>query len=282
MKNIISFFATLLLLFSQVAGQTPTTIFFSYDSDKVSTESQKTISRIPKDNIDKIILIGHCDSSGSYSYNYKLSMRRANNTKKNLLNSGLSPSQWLMVGKSFSSPDNAIQKEKNRRVEIIPIYKNNQIHYLSFFHQASEKTYTISYQNNFLAQVNRLDSLPKLKTKRTYKIKNLHFVPNKAIILEESNPAMMALFLTMESNPTLKIKIEGHTNGVKTKKTEEWHQNISTARAETTKDYLVSLGVSGKRITTIGYGSKKMLFPEGVTKEELKKNRRVEIKVISL
>lgn len=282
MKKQITILVTLFLLWNSASGQIPTTIFFSNNSDELSTESKETISKIPQKNLNKIILIGHCDSSGSYTYNYELSIRRADNTKKYLLSTGLSPSQWQILGKSFSSPDNATEKERNRRVEIIPIYNDETIHHLSLFHQASEKTYTISYQKKFLAQIGKLGSLPKLKFKKTFKIENLHFVPNEAIVLEESHPAMMALFITMQSNPTLRIKIEGHTNGVRTKKTDEWHLNISTERAKTTKDYLVSLGISENRISTTGYGCKEMLFPEGTTKEELKLNRRVEIKILAL
>jgi outer membrane protein OmpA-like peptidoglycan-associated protein len=282
MKNSILVFSVLFLLWSKMVGQIPTTIFFSYDSDKISEESKKTIAQIPKENLQKIILIGHCDSTGSYTYNYNLSMRRANGTKNELMNLGFSPSQWQIVGKSFSSPNSSSQKAKNRRVEIIPIYNDEKIHHLSLVQQTNEKTYIVSYQKAYFAKTGQLDSLPKLKLKRTYKVENLFFVPNKAIVLEESHPALMALFLTMQCNSTLKIKIEGHTNGVRSKKTPEWHSNTSAARAQTTKDYLVSLGISEKRISTVGFGHKHMLFPEGTTKEELKQNRRVEVKVIAL
>lgn len=282
MKQSTLIFSLFFLVLSNLVGQIPTTIFFSYDSDIPPNDTKNIIAQIPKEHLQKIILIGHCDSSGSYNYNYELSMRRAENTRKELTKAGFSPSQWQIVGKSFSSPSNANLKAKNRRVEIIPIYNDNNIHQLSLFHQTSQNSYTISCQKKHFAQVGVHDSLPKLKTKHTYRLDNLYFVPNKATVLEESHPAMMALFLTMQSNPSLKIKIEGHTNGVHTKKTEDWHLKTSAARAKTTQDYLVSLGISPTRITTVGYGHKYMLFPNSKNKEELKQNRRVEIKVMSL
>ncbi len=266
--------------FYLVRSQIETTIFFAYDSDRISTNAQKTINNIPTENLEKVIFIGHCDSSGSFSYNQKLSLRRALNTKNHLK----SPEKTTLqiVGKSFSTPNKTLQKTKNRRVEIIPIYKNNKTHQLSLLHTTDSLSYIVSFQKGHLAQATKTNKLLVLAINKTYKVENLHFVPNLAIVLEESHPAMTALFLTMQSNPTLIIRIEGHTNGVRSKKSKEWHLKTSAARAKTTRDYLISMGISPNRISTIGYGSAKMLYPNGKTRTELKKNRRVEIKVITL
>lgn len=282
MRNFIITVGLFAALWSKVVGQIPTTIFFSYDNDKVSEKSTNTLQKIPLENLEKVILIGHCDSTGSFEYNYGLSMRRANNTKIKLHELGFSPAQWQIIGKSFSSPCKTYQKEKNRRVEIIPVYNDEDLHHISLYKITDLIPYIITYQKGHLAEVSKKDSLQRLAPKKKYKIENLHFVPNKAIMLEESYPSMMALFLTMQANPTLAIKIEGHTNGVRTKKTQEWHNETSAARAASTKDALVSMGISPDRINTIGYGCQHMLYPNGTTKEELKKNRRVEMKVIKM
>jgi outer membrane protein OmpA-like peptidoglycan-associated protein len=45
--------------------------------------------------------------------------------------------------------------------------------------------------------------------------------------------------------------------------------------------YLINKGIKDKRMSTIGYGATRMLFPDAYTESEMAQNRRVEINVIS-
>lgn len=122
--------------------------------------------------------------------------------------------------------------------------------------------------------------LQEIKKNSYFTFKNLGFVPNEATLLPSAFPELEGLFKTLESNPRLIIHIEGHTNGVKTEQSPEWHQHISTGRAESVYKYLIDKGIDPKRLTFEGFGCSKMLYPHAINRVEAQENRRVEIKVV--
>ena len=101
-------------------------------------------------------------------------------------------------------------------------------------------------------------------------LKDIHFnfdkydiLPGDAAILKE-NAALLKKF----SN--VKVQIEGHCDE---RGTSEYNLALGERRANKTKDYLVSLGISAARISTISYGKEKPLDP-GHSEEAWAKNRR--------
>lgn len=56
---------------------------------------------------------------------------------------------------------------------------------------------------------------------------------------------------TLRNFPDAKIEIQGHTDWIGS---EVYNQALSERRANAVRDYLVSIGIAGSRITTIGYG----------------------------
>jgi peptidoglycan-associated lipoprotein len=55
----------------------------------------------------------------------------------------------------------------------------------------------------------------------------------------------------LKSNPSARIEVEGHCDE---RGTSEYNLALGAKRSQTTKDYLVSLGISPERISTISYG----------------------------
>ena len=101
-------------------------------------------------------------------------------------------------------------------------------------------------------------------------LKDIHFNfdkydirPGDAAILKE-NAALLKKF------PSVKIQIEGHCDD---RGTVEYNLALGERRANRTKDYLVSLGISTARISTISYGKEKPLDP-GHSEEAWATNRR--------
>ena len=79
----------------------------------------------------------------------------------------------------------------------------------------------------------------------------------------------------MAKNPSVNIRVEGHTDSVGSEKRNE---RLSRLRALSVKAFLVKHGVAASRISTKGFGSSKPIA-DNKTEEGRAKNRRVEIHV---
>jgi peptidoglycan-associated lipoprotein len=73
------------------------------------------------------------------------------------------------------------------------------------------------------------------------------------------------------ANPGMRTRIEGNCDE---RGTIEYNLVLGQKRADSTKAYLVSLGVDGKSLETVSYGKEKPLDP-GHNEEAWAKNRRV-------
>jgi peptidoglycan-associated lipoprotein len=87
--------------------------------------------------------------------------------------------------------------------------------------------------------------------------------PEDAAILKES-AALLKKF------PNIKVQLEGHCDE---RGTIEYNLALGERRANKTKNYLISLGISTARISTISYGRERPLDP-GHNEEAWAKNRR--------
>ena len=94
--------------------------------------------------------------------------------------------------------------------------------------------------------------------------------PGDVAILKE-NAAMLKKY------PTVKIQIEGHCDE---RGTNEYNLALGERRANSTKNYLISLGIPSDRISTISYGEEKPLDP-GHREEAWAKNRRAHTIIVS-
>jgi len=81
----------------------------------------------------------------------------------------------------------------------------------------------------------------------------------------------------LKKNPKMKIQIEGHCDE---RGTGEYNLALGERRANNTKRYLVSLGITSDHISTISFGKERPLDP-GHNEEAWAKNRRAHIVVLS-
>lgn len=110
------------------------------------------------------------------------------------------------------------------------------------------------------------------------RLKNIHFYGNEARAIPTSIPTFEKLYQLMKENPGLKIRLEGHTNGCRGGL--RYSINLSYARTQTIKRYLVDKGIDASRIMCKGLACSKMLYPEPKNDEEGQLNRRVEIYIV--
>lgn len=109
-------------------------------------------------------------------------------------------------------------------------------------------------------------------------LKNIYFNVSKYDLKPESYPELDRLVTVMRSNPTMQIRLEGHTDTVG-----EFDANVelSRNRVNEVKRYLVDKGISASRIETVGYGPSRPINTNKSLKER-PENRRVEMVIVKV
>ena len=80
---------------------------------------------------------------------------------------------------------------------------------------------------------------------------------------------------TLNANPGVAVEIAGHTDS---DGDAEYNQDLSDRRANAVRDYLISRGVSGSRLSAAGYGESQPVA-DNATVEGKAQNRRVELRI---
>ncbi|MGC8916297.1 MAG: peptidoglycan-associated lipoprotein Pal [Thermoanaerobaculum sp.] len=85
-------------------------------------------------------------------------------------------------------------------------------------------------------------------------LKDVFFDTDKADLRPDARETLAANARWLQQHPTVKVLIEGHCDE---RNTNEYNLALGWRRANATKDYLVSLGISPDRISTISYGEER-------------------------
>jgi peptidoglycan-associated lipoprotein len=101
-------------------------------------------------------------------------------------------------------------------------------------------------------------------------LKDVHFDFDKYEIRPADAAILKANADLLKKYHRVKIQIEGHCDE---RGTVEYNLALGERRANSTRNYLVSIGISPERISTISYGKEKPLDP-GHNEEAWTKNRR--------
>lgn len=108
-------------------------------------------------------------------------------------------------------------------------------------------------------------------------LKTIHFDFDKYDIRPKDAEILKENAAVLKKYPNLKIQIEGHCDE---RGTEAYNLALGERRANSTKNYLISLGIAPDRITTISYGEERPLDP-GHNEEAWAKNRRAQFVIIA-
>ncbi|HCS87017.1 MAG TPA: hypothetical protein DIW30_00840 [Bacteroidales bacterium] len=106
---------------------------------------------------------------------------------------------------------------------------------------------------------------------------DVHFATNKTVVLPESDQVLEDLYDFLTENPTVRIRIVGHTDNVGTL---EANQRLSEGRARSVTNEMVKRGIDRHRIEYEGKG-KTAPVATNDTEEGRAKNRRVEFIILS-
>lgn len=107
---------------------------------------------------------------------------------------------------------------------------------------------------------------------------NIYFASGSATLKPESFSILDSVAILLRDNPNARIQIAGHTDS---DGSESSNQILSENRAQSVYRYLVSTGIAGNRLTTIGYGESIPVVPNNSAANKAK-NRRIEFTVLSI
>ncbi|KAF0138519.1 MAG: OmpA family protein, partial [Rhodospirillaceae bacterium] len=99
-------------------------IFFEFDKVVLTSAAQRILATAAKAAKPvRIEVIGHADRSGKGEYNHKISLRRANAVKTDLIRRGVPEKEVAVYERGETEPlvttSDGIRESQNRRVEII-------------------------------------------------------------------------------------------------------------------------------------------------------------------
>lgn len=117
--------------------------------------------------------------------------------------------------------------------------------------------------------------LVPIEVGETILLNNVFFEQGRPILKEESYPELDRLVEILKENQKMIIDLSGHTDN---RGTTTSLMVLSQNRVGAVKNYLISKGIPGGRITGKGYGGTKPIAPND-TEENRKLNRRVEFKI---
>lgn len=237
-----------------------------------------TLPKVPA----KVTITGYTDFLHNTSYNASLSQKRADVVKDRLLK--LNTRALINIiscsgsGEAASADNHSkLGEPGQRRVDVVVEVATKaavvQI----------QKPKPISEAPKEEKPAITLPKLEKLKKGESFALEGLSFEPGRHVVLLTSMPVLRRLLETLESNPTIKIEIQGHiccTSG--TEDGYDYDSNddkLSENRAKAVYNYLVKHGIAAERLIYKGFGHSKPKVREiNPATEQI--NRRVEIKIV--
>ncbi|MCC6746599.1 MAG: OmpA family protein [Deltaproteobacteria bacterium] len=107
--------------------------------------------------------------------------------------------------------------------------------------------------------------------------KNVHFATGTANLMPDSQQLLDEVAEVMQGNPKIrKVEVGGHTDN---RGAPKGNEQLSQARADAVRDYLLKAGVAADRLTAKGYGPHQPKAPN-ITPRNRATNRRVEFKIL--
>ena len=102
------------------------------------------------------------------------------------------------------------------------------------------------------------------------------FATNKSSLTSASRETLRKQATFLRKNKNLNITIEGHADE---RGTREFNLALGERRANAARDYLMTYGISGKRISVISYGKEKPVNPKSSPIAWSQNRRSVTVKV---
>lgn len=279
----------ILLLFSTLALAQETTqefaVYFDTDSSLLSSVAQEkietTIQLQDSAVISHISITGTCDDRGGTDYNKKLAHRRVSSVMKYLKpRFNYDTISELALGEIplTSTLNINEQRAQNRRVDVVITFQ--KVGEIVIAPPPVIKDTIERYRSYDILK----DSL-QVGDKLVFN--NVIFYPGRHVLRESSFPVMDSIINSLLLHKKYEIEIQGHicclAAGIYGRDMDTGQWNLSQARADQVKKFLVKYGVAADRLTTVGkqsnfktgkgdyYDRRVEIHITGIREEEVKK-----------
>jgi peptidoglycan-associated lipoprotein len=115
-----------------------------------------------------------------------------------------------------------------------------------------------------------LDALQRGESPGAGPLKEIYFDFDRYDLRADARETLKANWEWLKANPAAQVQIEGHADE---RGTTEYNLGLGSKRAQSVRDYLVTLGTGAERLSTISYGEEIPACREQ-TEECWQKNRR--------
>lgn len=188
--------------------------------------------------------------------------------------------RWIPIEVTFTASGyeeyitigNFNRNSKTDKIKISRIISQN----ISYYYIDDVSLVDLASQEIMEKEENSTQIKPKekssFKINSIYTLKSIQFEFDKSTLIENSTKELDELIIYLKQNPELKIQINGHTDYLGKA---AYNQKLSEDRAKSVAGYLISKGISKKRITSKGYGESQPIDPNE-PEDAQAKNRRVE------
>ncbi|MFC1611107.1 OmpA family protein [Myxococcota bacterium] len=162
---------------------------------------------------------------------------------------------------------------------LVPVGQTYDVVYLSLGRRDISAKVTVENSPNFnlkltLRYARRVTRTVNMegKARPRFVLDGVQFETGKAILTPDSFARLDTIVEYMTHKKSARIEISGHTDNVGKSRR---NNKLSERRAEACRDYLVSKGIKGSRIETVGYGDTRPIASND-TEEGRQQNRRIE------
>jgi outer membrane protein OmpA-like peptidoglycan-associated protein len=120
--------------------------------------------------------------------------------------------------------------------------------------------------------------LTALKPNAKLLLKDIYFEYNSFELKEDSYEELLRVVKLLEQNPNLVIEVSAHTDNIGSA---AFNKKLSERRAQHVVDFMTARNIKENRLTPVGYGKDMPIAPND-TEENRSKNRRLELKILSI
>lgn len=282
------------LMFNSYSQEVFSVYFDSNKFELNSTEKSKFENWVMQNKTSKILAInGYTDEDGTIGFNDTLAKKRVESIF-NLVKENIKIREDYKSISFGEKHKHSSNKAENRKVIIYYLLEKDLVNENKILGLPEEKVeekpkLEIEYPEKLVLEnpngtktVYKLDrdfmkKVGKASVGEKLKIENLNFIINTFAVVPESRGKLYELLLVLQSNPELKIEIQGHLCCMPVDRLD-----LSTQRAKAVYNFLVTNEIYPGRLSYKGFGSSQPLFPlPEKNEEERAANRRVEILIVS-